>query len=449
MIKRENTDNLMSSEQLRQLTDNILAEAKRLNASQAEVSVMANKGFSVSAQGGEVETVEYNQDKIIEIVVYDGKRTGSASISDVRPEAIRDAVEAACHIARYTDEDPFSGLADPQELAFNYPQLQLAYPWDLSVQAAIELACQCEQQALKIDKRIIRAEDVSVGTGIVWHAYANSHGFYGDFQTSRHDMSCVVIAKHNEEMQRDCSYTVACDPSLLKSSSEIAEDAVKKTVARLGAKSLSTRKAPVIFLAEEARGLLSHFTSAISGRAIYRKCTFLLDSLNKAVFPEFITIKELPHLPKALASEPFDSNGVATRENTFIEQGILQSYLLGVYSARKLGLKSTGNADGVHNLTISTNHADLASLLAKMDKGLLITELMGQGVNIVTGDYSRGASGFWVENGKIQYPVHEITVASRLQDMYSNIIGIANDIDVRGSIHTGSILIDNMIIAGN
>lgn len=439
---------IADSSQLQAIAQDMLKEAAKLGADQAEVGITANKGFSVRAREGDVETVEYNQDKAVDITVMFGKRLGSASLSDLRPEAIRAAVEAACHIAKFTDNDPAAGLADKSELAFNYPKLELAYPWRITVDKAIELAIQCEREAVACDKRIMSAEEASVATVEGMYVYANSHGFVGYFPSTRHDMSCVLVAKDGDEMQRDYSYTVSADPEYLESVSEVAKKAAERTVRRLGARKLKTMKAPVIFAAEEARGLLGHFVAAISGGALYRKSSFLVDHLHKKIFRDFMHLQEQPHLPRALGSSPFDNDGVVTRDNIFIEDGVLQNYALGVYSARKLGMKTTGNAGGIHNLTVRTGKKNLAELLQAMGTGLLITELMGQGVNLVTGDYSRGVGGYWVENGEVQYPVHEITVAGRLQEMYMNIAEIGSDVDIRGNILTGSILIEEMMIAG-
>lgn len=433
---------------LQQISEDILAEAARNGASQSEVGIAVNKGFSVSAHDGDVETVEYHQDKAIDIKVYFGKRTGSSSLSDLRPEAIRAAVEAACHIAKFTDEDKTAGLADKSELALNYPQLDLEFPWDITVEQAIEMACACEREACAQDKRIMSAEEASVSTSNAWVLYANSEGFNGAFSYSRHDISCVMVAKENEDMQRDYSYTCAADPKQLESVSHVAKEAATRTVRRLGARRLPTMKTPVIFAAQEARGLIGHFCSAISGSSLYRKASFLLDHLDKKIFPDFIHIEEHPHLARALGSAPFDNDGVLTRNNVFIEDGILKSYMLGVYSARKLGMKTTGNAGGAHNLIVKSGNKNLTGLLKTMDRGLLITEMMGSGVSILTGDYSRGVGGFWVENGEIQYPVHEITVAGKLQDMYARIAEVGNDIDIRGNVRTGSILIEEMTVAG-
>lgn len=438
-----------SSETIKNLLEDILQETKRQGATGAEIGVGLNKGFSVNVRKGEVETVEYNQDKSVGITVYFGKRTGSASLSDIRPDAIRSAVEAACNIARFTDEDPYAGMADKELLAFNYPNLDLSHPWNISVEQAIELGLECEAKALAKDKRIDNSEGVSIVTSEAWHGYGNSHGFMGIYPETTHEISCVLIAKKGDDMQRDYHYSVAVDPDMLESTTDLANKAVERTVRRLGSKRLTTRNVPVIFAAEEARGLLGHFVSAITGSNLYRKTSFLLDHLGKQIFPAHIRLDERPHLPKGIGSAPFDDSGVTTRPNVFIENGILKSYVLGVYSARKLGMQTTGNSGGVHNLYITTGNKDLPALLKTMGTGLLVTELMGQGVNLVTGDYSRGASGFWVENGEIRYPVEEITIAGNLRDMYRNLVEVGTDIDKRGNIQTGSILLESMMIAGD
>lgn len=353
-------------EHLKNIVTDILAEAARQGASAAEVDVGLNKGFSVTSRMGDVESVEYNQDKVVEITVYFGQRTGSSSLSDFRMEAIRSAVQAACNIARFGDKDEYAGLADKALLAFQYPNLDLMFPWDITVEQAIALTLECEGIALAKDKRITNSEGASLSTTAGWHAYGNSHGFIGVYGASRHDVSCSLIAQEKDEMQRDFNYTVSCDPQLLEPLDWVANTAAEKTLRRLGARQLSTRKAPVIFAAEEARGFLGHFVAAISGGNLYRKASFLLDQLGKPVFPKHIKIDERPHLLKSLGSAPFDENGVATRPNIFIEDGILQSYCLGVYSARKLGLQTTGNAGGVHNLYINTGCKGLipAALMA-------------------------------------------------------------------------------------
>ncbi|HVE44458.1 MAG TPA: metalloprotease PmbA [Gammaproteobacteria bacterium] len=436
-------------DQLQIVSQDIMQEAKKAGADQCEVSISANKGFSVSVRNGDVEKIEYHQDKAIEINVYIGKRTGSTSVTDLSPASYKAAVLAACHIAKFTGEDPCGGLADKAELGFDYPQLTLAFPWSLSVEEAIALSVEGESIALQADKRLMSAEEVAIGTGESLYLYANSHGFIGHYPHTRHEMSCVLVAKQGEEMQRDFSYTTALDPMRLQKMSDIAKEAAKKTVGRLGARRLKTMRAPVIFIAEEARSLMGLFVSAMSGSRLYKKSSFLVDHLGKKIFPDFMTIQEDPYLADGLGSVPFDNDGVLARPNIFVQNGVLESYALGVYSARQLKLKTTGNAGGVHNLIVSPGDKDLKSLLRTMDKGLLVTEMMGNGTNLITGDYSRGASGFWVEGGEIQYPVHEITVAGKLQDMFLDIVAVGNDVDVRGGIRTGSVLIGNMMIAGD
>jgi PmbA protein len=447
MLEARQVD-IFNPESIKQLISYVLAEAKRQGADSAEVDVAVNKGFCVMVRKGDVETIEYNQDKIIELSVYFGRRCGSASLSDIRPEAIVSAVQAACNIARFTDEDPYSGLADKSLLAFDYPALDLHYPWHITVPQAIELGRECEAIALAQDKRITNSEGASVSTVEVWNGYGNSHGFIGVYPVTRHEMSCVLIAKKGDDMQRDYHYTVACDADLLLPLDQVAKIAADRTVRRLGAKRLSTCRVPVVFVAEEARGLLGHFVSAIQGGSLYRKSSFLIDHLGKQIFPKHIQIDERPFLAKYLGSASFDDDGVATRPNVFVADGVLQSYSLSVYAARKLDLQPTGNAGGVHNLFINTGDKDLPELLKTMDKGLLVTELMGNGTNLVTGDYSRGASGFWVEKGEIQYPVSEVTIAGRLQDMYGNLVEVGSDVDHRGNIQTGSILLEEMTVAG-
>lgn len=441
-------DSWNNPDSLKEIVHTIVQEAEKRGATSSEVDIALNKGFSVAGHMREVESVEYNQDKIADITVYVGHRTGSASLSDLRPEAIKEAVKAACNLARYSDEDVYSGLAEKEFLAFHYPEINLSYPWDITVEQAINLALECEEIALAQDPRISKSENVAVATGEVLHVYGNSYGFIGTYQATRHELSCILVAEKEKDMQRDYYYTVACDPALLESPKDVALKAANATVSRLGAKGISTRKTPVIFSAEMARGLIGHFVSAISGGNLYRKSSFLLDCIDQSIFPEFISIKEFPFLPRSLGSAPFDSDGVSTRENTFIEKGILKSYALGVYSARKLGMQTTGNAGGVHNLFITTGQKDLPALMKTMGTGLYVTELMGQGVNLVTGDYSRGAAGYWVENGEIQYPVHEVTIAGKLLDIYRNLVEVGNDVDHRGNIRSGSILIDSMMVAG-
>lgn len=439
---------MYSESELRNIAQAVIQEAKKLGADEAEVSVAANKGFSVSVHNKDVEHIEYNQNKIIDIQVMFGKRTGSASVTDINKASWQKAVEAACHIAKFTDNDPDSGIALPDELAFNYPELELAKHWPITVSDAIRLATLCESVALSADKRIMNVEEVQLSTSEAWYVYANSNGFVGAYPDSHHELTCVLVAKENKEMQRDYSYTIASDPGQLLSPEQVAKEAVDKTIKRLGARSLPTMKAPVIFQAEVARSFIGHFAAAIKGAALYRKASFLYGHLDEKIFPDFINVQEFPHIPFGLGSAPFDDDGVLTKNNIFVEDGILRQYALGVYSARKLKMQSTGNAGGFHNLTIKTGNDSFEELIKKMNKGLIVTELMGQGVNLTTGNYSRGAGGFWVEHGEIQYPVHEITIAGFLPSLYKNIAAIANDVDYRGNLLTGSILVNEMMIAG-
>lgn len=449
MISTNLTADLFNPTVLEKLAAEILQEALKQGATSAEVALGVNKGFSVSVRMGEIESIEYNQDKVIDITVYIGQRTGAASLSDIRPEAIRSAVQAAMGTAKYTDEDKYSGLAEKELLAFAYPSLDLSHHWNITVDQAVELAKECEAIALAKDKRITNSEGVSVATVDAWCCYGNSLGFIGVYPQTRHEISCVLIATQGDEMQRDYNYTTTCDPKLLESVKKLAEIAVERTVRRLGAKRLKTRKVPVIYQAEEARGLLGHFVAANSGGNLYRKSSFLVDHLGKMIFPKHIQLYEQPHMHNSLGSAPFDDDGVATQPNVFIDKGMLKMHSMGIYSARQLGMKTTGNAGGVHNLYISTGDKDLSALMKKMGTGLLITETMGQGINLINGDYSRGCSGYWVENGEIQYPVEEITVAGKLQEMYTNLVEVANDVDERGNIKTGSILLEKMTVAGH
>jgi PmbA protein len=396
-----------------------------------------------------VETIEYNRDKGLSVTVYIGHKRGNASTSDFSPQAISDTVAAALSIARHTAEDDCAGLADAAFLAQTFPDLDLYHPWELSVEEAIEYARDCESAAFAVDKRITNSEGASISIDESQFVYANSLGFMGGYPYSRHSISCVAIAEQNDVKQRDYWYSVARDRLDLESIDQIGRKAGQRTVARLGARQIVTCEVPVLFEAPVASSLISHFAAAVSGSNLYRKSSFLLNSIGQQVFTGDINIRELPHLPKGLASSTFDNEGVATVERNVVEKGVLQGYFLSSYSARKLGMQTTGNAGGVHNLIIDNGKPmDFNAMLKKMDKGLLVTELMGHGVNSVTGDYSRGASGYWIENGEICYPVEEITIAGNLKQMLSGISAIGNDIVVRGSKQSGSILIGHMTIAG-
>lgn len=439
---------LFNDQQLKSLAGDILQLAKKNGASEACVTIDANQGFSISARNQDVETVEYQQDKNVQVTVYFDHRVGVASTTDIRPQSLEQTVQAACHLAKYTDIDPCSGLPEPSELAMNYPEIPLSAPWELSVEEAIQKAIECERIALSQDTRLHAADNISISTSQSWHLNANSHGFIGYFPHTRHEMSCVMVAKSGEDMQRDYHYDMVCDPKALISIEELAKVAAQKTLDRLNARRIPTQRCPVILIAEEARGLIGNFFSAIHGGKIYRRSSFLLDKIGENIFPNWMTLQEKPHLPFALGSSPFDDDGVLTRDNIFVNQGKFMQYALCVYSARQLHLKSTGNAGGAHNVIVPHHNLSFSQLLKKMDRGLLVTEQMGSGVNYMTGDYSRGASGFWVENGEIQFPVHEITIAGNLLEMYQQIEAISNDVDIRGNIRTGSILLKEMTIAG-
>ncbi|MDH5178809.1 MAG: metalloprotease PmbA [Gammaproteobacteria bacterium] len=436
-------------DQLKQLVGDILQQAKDLGATSAEAGVNSEAGFSVTVRMGEVETIEYNRDKGLGVTVYFGQRKGSASTTDFRPHAVSETVRAAVDIARYTAEDEYAGLADPALMARDIPDLQLYQPWDITPDAAVEMAKECEAAAFAVDKRLHNSEGAYIATHSGARVYGNSNGFVGGYPSSRHSLGCTMIGRENDEMQRDHWYSLSRNPAGLEAAVSVGQKAAQRTVERLSARKIQTGKLPVIFSAEAARGLLGHFIRAINGSALYRKSSFLLDSLGQAIFPDFIEIQEQPHLLQGLGSSPFDSEGVSTRERRIIEAGVLQGYVLDSYAARHLGMQTTGNAGGVHNLSINHQAADLDALLRQMDKGILVTEVMGQGVNIVTGDYSRGAGGFWVEGGEIQYPIEEFTLAGNLRQMYRGLQAVAGDVDRRGNLLTGSWLIDEMTIAGD
>lgn len=432
-----------------QIALSALEQAKALGATQAEVSCHKGKGFSILVRMQEVETLEYHRDKAFSLTVYFGQKKGQASTTDFNPEAIQNVVASACRIAQLTQPDEYAGLAEPRLLAKTYPELNLYHPWPITPAEAIEQAKICEEQAKAIDKRIFNSEGVGIDTGENLMLYANSYGFMGNYLSSLYSIDCTLVAKDETgNMQRDGSYTVSRDPNKLQLLSELAKESGEKTIRRLGARRLKTCRAPVIFQAEVAKTLISYFLKAISGRALYRDASFLLNKLNQPIFPSYITIQDCPHVLKGLGSAPFDAEGVKNTDRFLVNEGVLQSYLLSSYSARRLGLQTTGHAGGAYNVYINTQLPNLESLLKQMGKGLLVTEVIGHGVNLVTGDYSQGAAGFWVENGEIQYPVEEITIAGNLSEMYQNIAAVAGDIDQRSKIQTGSILIEQMTIAG-
>ncbi len=426
-----------------------LDESRALGATQAEAAVSQDTGLSVGVRLGEVETLEQQRDRSMGITVYFGQSKGSASTADFSLQAVRATVAKACSIARFTALDDCAGLAEPELMAKVAIDLNLSHPWDLSADQAIEIAKNCEAAALSFDARISNSEGASVSSHQGLHVYGNTHGFVGGYPTTSHSLSCVVLAGSGDEMQRDYWYSSSRDWQELDQPESIGRESARRTLARLHPRKLKTQRAPVLLVPEIARGLVGHFIAAIRGSSQYRQSSFLLNSVGQQVFPAGFAMSERPHILKALGSAPFDDEGVITRDREFVTDGILMSYLLSSYSARKLGLKSTGNAGGAHNLLVSANTAGgMPALLNKLNTGLMVTELMGQGVNTVTGDYSRGASGFWVENGVIQYPVAEITIAGNLREMLRGIVAVGDDIDVRGGVRVGSILLDSMTIAG-
>src|SRR5438552_11290589 len=434
---------------LKTIASDALAHAREKGASACEAEASDGYGQTVTVRKGEVETIEYNRDKSLSVTVYLGKQKGYASTADFAPRAIRDTVEAALAIARFTATDECAGLPDPEELAREPKELDLFHPWELPVERAIEIAKSCEAAAFALDKRIVNSEGASVSSQ-QWHfALANSHGFMEGFPTSRHVLSCAVIAAEDGLMQRDDWYVSQRSPRDLPKPEAVGDYAGRRALARLASRKIQTVQAPVLFEAPAANGLLSSFVSAVSGGSLYRKASFLLDSLGKEVFSPIVTIVERPHLARAPASSWFDDEGVATRDRDVVKDGVLRGYFLGSYSARKLGMKTTGSAGGNHNLILQGGDLELSGLIRKMGRGLLVTELIGFGVNLVTGDYSRGAAGYWVEGGEIRYPVEEITIAGNLRDMFRSVVAIGADKLTRGSRTCGSILIDGMTIAGN
>lgn len=433
---------------LEQAAEIALEQAQKLGASAAEVGLSHSKGLSVSVRQREVETLEHNNDTGLGITVYFGQSKASSSTTDLSHAAIHEAVQAACNIARHTQADEAAGLADSRLMASDFPDLSLYHPWDLSVDAAIEMATQCEAAGLDADKRISNSEGATVSSHTGKRVYANSHGFLGVTNSSRHSISASLIARDERGMQRDYWYDVARDAADLKPAESVGLKAAQRTLARLGAGEVKTGNYPVLFAAEVAPSLFGQLVAAIRGGALYRNASFLVDKKGEQIFPEYMHIHEQPHLPKAMGSAAFDAEGVATQNRDIIRDGVLQGYVLDSYSARRLGLSTTANAGGVHNLTVdSTTEDGFEALVKRMDKGIIVTETMGMGVNIVNGDYSQGAAGFWVENGEIQYPVDEFTIASNLSDMFMGLSAVGSDVDLRGNIRCGSVLLPSMMIA--
>ncbi len=433
---------------LKQIASDVLEYARGRGATAAETEVSEGFGQGVTVRRDEVETIEYNRDKGVGVSVYVGKQRGHASTSDFSAKALRDTVDAALSIARLTASDEFSGLADADLLATEFPDLDLYHSWPISVEQAIKLARTCESAAFAADRLVSNSEGATVSVQQSHFAYGNSQGFLAGYPSSRHSVMCAVIAGKDDRMQRDDWYTTARAAADLEPADGVGSRAGKRAARRVGARKVATKRVPVLFEAPIAASLLGHYVAAVSGGNQYRKSSFLLDSLGKQVFSAIVNIHDLPHVRKGLASSPFDDEGVATRARDVVKDGVLQGYFLGSYSARKLGMKSTGNAGGNHNLVMDATGEDFATLLKKMGTGLLVTEMLGQGINMVTGDYSRGAAGFWIENGEITYPVQEVTVAGNLKDMFGNIVAIGTDVVVRGSRLTGSVLVEGMTVAG-
>jgi PmbA protein len=441
--------------ELKQVIADALELARASGASDAEAAASLQRGLSVTVRLGEVDTIEYHRDRGLSLTVYFGKAKGSASTADLSPGSVREIVQKAATIARHTAADECAGLADPEALALEIPDLDLFHPWDIAPEQAVELARECEAAGLACDARLKNSEGATVSTHGGLRVYGNSLGFLQGFPSSSHSVSCALVAQQGEDMQRDHWYSLARHPAALEPVATIGRQAAQRALRRLGARRLPTRRAPVLLVPELARGLFGHFVGAIRGASQYRRSSFLLEAAGTQVFPSFLSIAERPHLPRGLASSPFDAEGVATRDRELVREGMLEGYVLGSYSARKLGLKTTGNAGGIHNLLVTAaggdagpNSGSFEQLLSRMGEGLLVTELMGPGVNGVTGDYSRGASGFWIERGAVAYPVHELTIAGNLRDMLRAIVAVGSDVDTRGPVRTGSVLIELMTIAG-
>ena len=437
-----------TNEKLQSLVQFCLDEANKQGATSAEASVNIENGLSVTARLGEVETLEHHNDHGLAVTVYVNHKKGASSTTNLELDSLKDAVTAACNIAKFTQDDSCLGLADKNRMADVIQDLRLDHPWDLSPEYALSIAIECENNARK-HKEITNSEGATVNTSRSTTMYANSHGFMGGYSSTRHGLSCIVIAEKDKLMQRDYWFTASRQPEKLDSPASVGELAATRTIKRLGAKKIPTQTTPVIYEANMTRSLLSHFISAISGSALYRKASFLLDQIDQKVFSPIVNIVDDPHILGGLGSSPFDLEGVATKKNKIVEGGILQSYILSSYSARRLKLQSTGNAGGIHNLILEPGSQSLNELITEMNRGLLVTELIGHGVNIVTGDYSRGAVGYWIENGEIQFPVEEITIAGNLKDIFKKIVAIGNDVDGRSSIITPSLLVDELMVAGS
>lgn len=437
-----------SLDELANLASDVLARCRKLGASQAEVSLNLDAGLNVNVRMGEVETVEHTRDRGVAVSVYFGRRKGSASTADVRAESIATTIEQACAIARYTEEDPCAGLADAERMATFFPDLDQWHPWALDATRAIELGIAAEAAGRALDPRLHNSDGASVSTGSSVAVYANTHGFFGRESGTRHSISCSLLGEDDNGMQRDYWYTTGVAAEDLESAEAVGRRAGERTLARLSPRKLATQECAVLFVPDVARSLVGHLVNAVSGGALYRRASFLLDAVGQTLFPDWFNILEQPHIKRGAGSSAFDAEGVATIDRDLIRDGVLARYILGSYSARKLGLQTTGNAGGIHNLVVAANGGDFADMLKQLGTGFLVTELMGQGVNTVTGDYSRGAAGFWVEHGVIAYPVDEVTIAGNLREMFRRIVAVGSDVDTRGSIRTGSILVEKMMVAG-
>ncbi len=448
MAPADLTDLQAARGRLEALARRVLELARDKGATQAEVAASLGTGLSVTVRRGEVETLEHQRDRGFGVTVYFGQRKGGASTSDLADASLAETVEKACTIARHTAEDPCSGLADADRMATEIPDLDLDHPWPVSPDEAVLLARECEAAGLESDARISNTEGATVASHRTLRIYANTHGFLAGYPSTSHYLSCVLIAGDAEGMQRDYWYSTARHPEALESPAAVGRRAAERTLRRLGARRLGTRSVPVLFVPEVARGLFGHLVGAVKGTAQYRKASFLLGAAGQKVLPEWLQLSERPHIPRGPASAPFDSEGVATCDRELVSDGVLQGYVLSSYSARRLGLETTANAGGIHNLVVGPGTGTFEDMVRGMGRGFIVTELMGQGINGVTGDYSRGASGFWVEGGEIAHPVEEVTVAGNLRDMYQCIEAVGADVDRRGAIQTGSVLVGRMTVAG-
>lgn len=444
------TRELPSEAALREALNDMLARAKRQGADAAEASLSASRALSVSVRDRARESLEYEGDRSAGVTVYRGQASGSASTTDLSPAGLAAALEQALTIARFTEADPYAGLAPAELMARDWPDMQLYNPWALTPEQAQDQALAIEAAALDADSRIAQTEGATVASQDAISAYGNSHGFIGIEKASRHAMSCTAIARDADgAMQREIAFSQARRRADLEAGTQVGAKAADRALARLGARAVPTTTAPVLFTPRVARSLWGHLLGAISGGALYRNASFLKDRIDTTIADSALTLTQHPHRPYGLASTGFDDDGVATSERAIVDNGMLCSYLLSAYSARRLGLATTGNAGGVFNADVMPGSAGFDALVANMGRGLVVTELMGQGVNLVNGDYSRGAAGWWVENGELAYPVENATVAGNLADMYAGIAALGNDVEYQAALRTPSVVIESMTIAGS